>query len=55
MQPVASTMAMDSYANANKLMALRVGMSLKRLTSELPIRSELFIFILESYNNTPRR
>jgi hypothetical protein len=52
MQPVASTMAMVSYANANKLMALPIGarVSLKGSAFELPIRPEFVVSILESYD-----
>jgi hypothetical protein len=50
-QPIASTMAMVSYANANKLLAPPIGkrVSLKGSSFELPIRAEFVLTILETY------
>ncbi|KAL5114013.1 hypothetical protein ACEQ8H_008118 [Pleosporales sp. CAS-2024a] len=51
MQPVASTMAMVSYPQANKLLAPPIGarVSLKGSAFELPIRPDFVVSILESY------
>jgi hypothetical protein len=51
LQPIASTMAMVPYANANKLLAPPIGkrVSLKGSSFELPIRAEFVISILEAY------
>lgn len=51
LQPVASTMAMVSYANANKLLAPPIGarVSLKGSSFELPIHPDFVISVLEAY------
>jgi hypothetical protein len=51
LQPVASTMSMVSYANANKLLAPPIGarVSLKGSSFELPIRPAFVISVLEAY------
>lgn len=51
LMPVASTMAMVSYENANKLLAPPVGarVSLKGSSFELPIRAEFVLSILDAY------
>ncbi|KAF2821977.1 FAD binding domain-containing protein [Ophiobolus disseminans] len=51
LEPVASTMAMVSYENANKLLAPPIGarVSLKGSSFELPIRPDFILSILESY------
>jgi hypothetical protein len=50
-QPVASTMSMVTYANANKLLAPPIGarVSLKGSSFELPIRPAFVIEVLEAY------
>ncbi|KAH7380511.1 FAD binding domain-containing protein [Phaeosphaeria sp. MPI-PUGE-AT-0046c] len=52
LKPVASTMAMVSYAQANKTMAPPAGarVSLKGSSFELPIRPEFVMEIFEAYN-----